>query len=147
MSTALQAVQTMAYTTLEDRQENFPCGLGSGTIPACLVNGQVLHLAASQGKVPAVSRLFLCFGRVVTSKSLRIFFSIFGLSTGSLGLQNRARDFWIFFVFKTWILIERIFREKALKKDKEIGQRRRVRFLAQTKCRRERERERSKGKE
>ena len=36
MYTALQAVQMMAYTTLEDRQENFPCGLGSGTMPACL---------------------------------------------------------------------------------------------------------------
>ena len=70
MYTALQAVQMMPYTTLEDRQENFPCGLGSGTIPAqCLVNGQVLHLASSQGKVPAVSRLFLCFGRVLTTPS------------------------------------------------------------------------------
>ena len=35
MYTALQAVQMMASTTLEDRQENFPCGLGSGTAPAC----------------------------------------------------------------------------------------------------------------
>ena len=57
--------------TLAERQENVPCGLGRGTMPACLINGQVLHLAALQRKVPAVSRLFLCFGRVLTSKCLR----------------------------------------------------------------------------
>ena len=38
---------------------------------ASLIIGQVLHLAASQRKVPAVSQLFLCFRRLLTSKSLR----------------------------------------------------------------------------
>ena len=37
MYTALLAVQMMAYTTLDDPQENFPCGLGSGSIPCSLL--------------------------------------------------------------------------------------------------------------
>ena len=40
MYTALQAVQVMtqAYTTLTERQENVPCGLRRGAMPACLIN-------------------------------------------------------------------------------------------------------------
>ena len=59
----------MAYTTLAERQKNVPFGLGRGAMPACLINGQVLYLAALQGKVPAVSPLLVRFGRVLTSKS------------------------------------------------------------------------------
>ena len=51
------------------REHSF--GQGRGKMPACSMNRKVLQPAASPRKVPAVSRLFLCLGRVLTSKSLR----------------------------------------------------------------------------